>query len=52
MDHEVLDFPRMIAKMEGINMNKKKPKVDPKIAEPWKESEKVFLQINETLNDH
>ena len=26
MDHEVLDFPRMIAKMEEINMNKENPR--------------------------
>jgi hypothetical protein len=52
MDHEVLDFPRMIAKLEGMNLNKENPKVDPEIAEPQKESEKVLLQINETLNDH
>jgi hypothetical protein len=31
MDHEVLDCPRMIAKMEGMNMNKQKPKVYPEI---------------------
>jgi hypothetical protein len=51
MDHEVLDCPRMIAKLEGMNLNKENPKVDPEIAEPQKESEKVLLQINETLND-
>jgi hypothetical protein len=52
MDHEVLDFPRMIAKLEGMNLHKENPKVDLEIAEPQKESEKVLLQINETLNDH
>jgi hypothetical protein len=26
--------------------------VDPEIEEPYKESEKVLLTINETLNDH
>jgi hypothetical protein len=31
MDHEVLDCLRMIAKMEGMNLNKENPKVDPEI---------------------
>jgi hypothetical protein len=55
MDHEVLDFPRMIAKIERINMKQENPKVDPEtkiMAEPHKESEKVLLQMKETLNDH
>jgi hypothetical protein len=55
MDHEVLDFPRMIAKVEKMNMNQENPKADPEteiMAEPQKESEKVLLQIKETLNDH
>jgi hypothetical protein len=55
MDHEVLDFPRMIAKVERMNMNQENPKTDPKteiMKEPQKESEKVFLQMKETLNDH
>ena len=30
MDHEVLDFPRMISKLEGMNMRQEKPKADPK----------------------
>jgi hypothetical protein len=25
MDHEVLDFPRMIAKLEGMNMRQENP---------------------------
>jgi hypothetical protein len=29
MDHEVLDFPRMIAKVERMNMNQENPKEDP-----------------------
>ena len=29
MDNEVLDFPRMIAKLERMNLNQEKPKVDP-----------------------
>jgi hypothetical protein len=52
MDHEVLDCPRMIAKLEGMNLNQENIKADPKIVEPQKESEKVFLQMKETLNDH
>jgi hypothetical protein len=55
MDHEVLDCPRMIAKLEEMNMNQESPKVDPEtkiMAEPQKESEKVLLQMKETLNDH
>jgi hypothetical protein len=45
----------MITKLEGMNMRQENPKTDPKtmiMAEPQKESEKVFLQIKETLNDH
>jgi hypothetical protein len=37
LDHEVLDCPRMIAKIEGMNMNEENPEVDPKIAEPQRE---------------
>jgi hypothetical protein len=48
MDHEVLDFPRMIAKLEGMNLNQENPKEDPEIEEPQKESEKALLQIRET----
>ena len=52
MDHEVLDFPRMITNLEGMNLNQENPKVDPEKAEPQQESEKVLIQIKETLNDH
>ena len=52
MDHEVLDFPRMIAKLEGMKMRQENPKIDPTIPDPQKESEKLLLQIRETLNDH
>jgi hypothetical protein len=55
VDHEVLDFPRLIDKVERMNMEQ----VDPEkgqaieiITEPQKESEKVLLQMKETLNDH
>jgi hypothetical protein len=55
LDHEVLDFPRMIAKVERMNMNQENPKVDLAteiMIEPHKESEKVLLQMQGTLNDH
>jgi hypothetical protein len=52
MDHEVLDFPRMITKLERMNLNEENPKEDPEIVEPQKESEKVLLQMKDTLNDH
>ena len=29
MDHESLDFPRMITKLEGMNMRQENPKEDP-----------------------
>jgi hypothetical protein len=43
MDHEVLDCPRMIAKIERMNLNEENPKEDLEIVEPQKESEKVLL---------
>jgi hypothetical protein len=52
MDHELLDFPRMIAKVERMNLNQDNPKADPEMAKSQKESEKVLLQMKETLNDH
>jgi hypothetical protein len=52
MDHEVLDFPKMIVKLEGMTLNQENPKADPEKAEPQQESEKVLIQIKETLNDH
>jgi hypothetical protein len=53
MDHEVLDCPRMIAKLEGMNLNQENPKATPEaITEPQEESKKIFLQMRETLNDH
>jgi hypothetical protein len=48
MDHEVLDFTRMITKIEGMNMRQENPKVDLEtkmMAEPHKESEKVLLHM-------
>ena len=52
LDHEVLDCPRKIAKLEGMNPNEENPKVDPEIAKPQKELEKILLQMKGTLNDH
>jgi metal-responsive CopG/Arc/MetJ family transcriptional regulator len=55
MDHEVLDFPRMIAKVERMNMRQEdheKGQATEIMAEPQKELEKLFLQMKETLNDH
>jgi hypothetical protein len=46
MNHEVLDFPRMIDKVERMNMNQENPKADPEtniMVESQKESEKVFI---------
>jgi hypothetical protein len=55
MDHEVLDCPRMIAKVERMNMRQENPEEDQETkttTEPQKESEIVLLQMKETLNDH
>jgi hypothetical protein len=52
MDYEVLDCPRMITKLEGMNLNLENPKADPEKAESQQESEKVLIQMKETLNDH
>jgi hypothetical protein len=55
MDHEVLDFPIMIAKIQRMNMREENPKEGQETAtmeEPRKESENVLLQMKETLNDH
>jgi hypothetical protein len=55
MDHEVLDFPRMIAKLERMNMEQVYPERGQEtetLTEPQKESEIVLLQMKETLNDH
>jgi hypothetical protein len=45
----------MITKLEKMNMKQENPKADPDtmiMAEPQKESDKVLLQMKETLNDH
>jgi len=43
MDHDVSDCPRMIAKMEEMNMNKGNRKADAEMEEPQKELEKVLI---------
>jgi hypothetical protein len=48
----VLHFPRMISKLKGMNLNQENPKADLEMAESQKESEKVLLQMKETMNDH
>jgi hypothetical protein len=54
MDHEVLDFPRMIARIEKMNMEQANSGgyQENKIIEPHKESEIMLLKIKETLDDH
>jgi hypothetical protein len=55
LDHKVLDFPRMIAKLEIINMNQENPKANPEteiMVEYQKGSEKSLLQMKETMNNH
>jgi hypothetical protein len=55
MDHEVLDCPRMIAKLERMNMRQEKHekgKETETMEKPQKESENLLLQMKETLNDH
>ena len=51
-DREVLDFPRMIASLEEMNLNQENPKADLEEAEPQQELEKVLIQMKETMNDH
>ena len=44
----------MISKLESMNIRQENPTTDPEnkaIAEPQKESEKVLLQMKETLDD-
>jgi hypothetical protein len=55
MDHEVLDCPRMISKIERMNTEQ----VDPKKGQETKTMEKtkkeletILLQMKETMNDH
>jgi hypothetical protein len=53
--HEVLDFPRMIAKVQNMNMrqeNYEEGQETKDMLEKQKESETLLLQLKETLNDH
>jgi hypothetical protein len=55
VDHEVLDFPRIITKVEQMNMrqeNNEKGQETKNVLEHPKESETILLQMKETLNDH
>jgi hypothetical protein len=52
MDHEVLDCPKMITKLEGMKLSQENPKADPEKVEPQQELNKVWMQIKETPNDH
>jgi hypothetical protein len=47
-----LDFPRMIAKLERINLNQEDLKADPEKEETQQESEKVLIHMKETLKEH
>jgi hypothetical protein len=42
----------MIAKFEGMTLNQENPKAYLEKVEPQQESEKVWIQIKEILNDH
>jgi hypothetical protein len=53
--HEVSDFPRMIAKVEKMNMkhdNHEEGQETKNMPKNQKEFEAILLQIKETLNDH
>jgi hypothetical protein len=53
--HEVEDFPKMIAKVEKMNMrqeNYEEGQEAKDMLENQKESETMLLQLKETLNDH
>ena len=53
--HEVLDFPRMIAKLEKMNMkqeNHGEVQETKNMPKKQKEFEAILLQMKETLNDH
>jgi hypothetical protein len=55
MDHEVLDFPRMIAKAKKMNMrqeNLEEGQETKDMLESQKESKTILLQMKETLNNH
>ena len=48
MDHEVLDFPRMIEKVENMNMRQENYETSQEtkdMIEPHKESDTILLQM-------
>jgi hypothetical protein len=50
MDHEVLDCPRMITRIEKLNMEQgQETKI---IEEPQKESKIMLLKMKENLDEH
>ena len=55
MDHEVLDCPRIIARLKNMNMEQANSEGDQEtkiIEEPKQESKKVLIQMKETLKEH
>jgi hypothetical protein len=52
MDHEVLDCPRMISRIEKMNIEQAGDQETNIIAKTQKESENILLQMRDTLNDH
>ena len=55
MDHEVLDCPRIIARLEKLNMEQANSEGDQEtkiMEEPQKESDIMLLKIKEILDDH
>ena len=53
--HRVEDFPRMISKVENMNMRQENYEGGQRtedMLENKKESETMLLQLKETLNDH
>ena len=51
MDHEDLDCPRMIAKVEKMNMRQENPE-EGQETKNQKELEAILLKMEGTLNDH
>jgi hypothetical protein len=55
MDHEVLDCPRLITKVERMNMRSENPGEDQEtntMVEPQKQLENILLRMKETLHGH
>jgi hypothetical protein len=45
MDHEVMDFPRMTARLENMNIEKEGDQETQIIEEPQKKSKKVLMKM-------